>query len=178
MKNMFYWLLHTRLIHMYWLNSLANNNLQESANKIKNRVSHTFFIHVQYTGHDTLSHNKDKMFSYCGYTSPYVCLLKPPFINCICYMYDGINLIALNSSSLSSPCFCEGVDPLWPWCFLFTLTLINEPKVNLVFFCQLLLCCYTASFSVDLPGSLLIFSCHTIIWSYLSYTGFWHVHFC
>lgn len=155
MKNMFYWLLHTRLIHilMYWLNSLANNNLQESANEIKNRVSHTFFIHVQYIGHDTLSHNKHKMFSYCGYTSPYVCLLKPPFISCIDYMYNGINLIALNSSSLSSPCFCEGVDPLWPWCFLFTLTLINEPKVNLVFFCQLLLCCYTASFSVDLPGS-------------------------
>lgn len=153
MKNMFYWLLHTRLIHMYWLNSLANNNLQESANKIKNRVGHTFFIHVQYIDHDTLSHNKHKMFSYCGYTSPYVCLLKPPFISCIDYMYNGINLIALNSSSLSSPCFCEGVDPLWPWCFLFTLTLINEPKVNLVFFCQLLLCCYTASFSVDLPGS-------------------------
>lgn len=107
MKNMFYWLLHTRLIHMYWLNSLANNNLQESANKIKNRVSHTFFIHVQYIGHDTLSHNKHKMFSHCGYTSPYVCLLKPPFISCIYYMYDGINLIALNSSSLSSPCFVK-----------------------------------------------------------------------
>ena len=139
MKNMFYWLLHTRLIHilMYWLNSLANNNLQESANKIKNRVSHTFLIRVQYSGHDTLSHNKHKMFSYCGYTSPYVCLLKPPFISCICYVYNGINLIALNSSSLSSPCFCEGVDWsihfLWPR-FLFTLTLINEPKVNLGFF--------------------------------------------
>ena len=107
MKNMFYWLLHTRLIHMYWLNSLANNNLQESANEIKNRVSHTFFIHVQYIGHDTLSHNKHKMFSYCGYTSPYVCLLKPPWISFIYYMYDGINLIALNSSSLSSPHFVK-----------------------------------------------------------------------